>query len=394
MAGLPLTQIRSTDYMLDQTTILIVDDEAGPRESLQMILSPAHRVLIASSGREALKILGTTLVDLVTVDLNMPGMKGDELMRTIRRDFPAVEIIVITGCGTMDTAVEGLRYGICDYLSKPFDVAEVSSAVSRALGRKQSRRRLVDFLERLGDIMGKDRDSRDLLADLSADSELQNRLSSALLAHMQMRGQSSSDDGSESKLEFLEILAQTLESRDGLLRGHARRVGYYAHLLSERHGLEIEELDQIRIAAFLHDLGRVGPSNSSSPQPGSVGDRQEEEHPLIGAALVQPLGFSGGIAEAIRHHHERWDGGGFPDKLSGTAIPLASRVIAIVDAYDAITSDRLGTEVLSPCAAIEELKKQAGTSFDPKLVEEFAELVESGACDLEASEASAALGGQ
>ena len=194
-------------------------------------------------------------------------------------------------------------------------------------------------------------------------------------------------NGSESTLEFLEILAQALESRDGLLRGHARRVGYYAHVLSEQHGLEGKELDQIRIAAFLHDLGRVGLSSSTPAQTrGCVEDRQHKEHPEIGAALVRPLGFSDGIAEAILHHHEQWDGAGFPDQLSGTAIPVAARVIAIVDAYDAMSSDRPGFEVLSPEAALEEIQKQAGSLFDPNLVEAFVTLVESGACDLQTSE--------
>ena len=104
------TQIRPTDYLLNYTTILIVDDEPGPRESLKMILSPAHKVITCASGAEALEALATSSVDVVTIDLNMPSMKGDELMRRIRSEFPQVEIIIITGCGTVRTAVEGLRY--------------------------------------------------------------------------------------------------------------------------------------------------------------------------------------------------------------------------------------------------------------------------------------------
>ena len=107
-----------------------MDDERGPRESLRMILAPNHEVLQASSGAEALEILGTQHVDLVTLDLNMPGMKGQDLMRTIRSEYPQVEIIIITGCGSLESATEGIRSGICDYLQKPFDVVQVTASVA------------------------------------------------------------------------------------------------------------------------------------------------------------------------------------------------------------------------------------------------------------------------
>ena len=115
-----------------QSTVLIVDDERGPRESLRMILSQSHRVLQCESGVEALELLRSEDIDLMTLDLNMPGMMGEDLMRTVRADFPQVEIIIITGCGSIESAAEGIRYGICDYLQKPFDVVQVTAAVVRA----------------------------------------------------------------------------------------------------------------------------------------------------------------------------------------------------------------------------------------------------------------------
>ena len=133
--------------------ILIVDDGRGPRESLRMILSSNYDVSIAENGAEALELLRTDTIDLVTVDLNMPGMKGDELMRTIRAEFPQTEIIIITGCGSIETAVEGIRHGVFDYLTKPFDVVQVSASVERALERRQSRTRMVSFLEDISHIL-------------------------------------------------------------------------------------------------------------------------------------------------------------------------------------------------------------------------------------------------
>ena len=121
-------------------TVLVVDDESGPRESLRMLLTPNHEVLTSSNGANSLEILRTEKVDVVTLDLNMPGIGGEELMRTIHAEHPQVEIIVITGCASLASAQEGIRHGICDYLQKPFDVVQVTAAVNRALTRGGARR--------------------------------------------------------------------------------------------------------------------------------------------------------------------------------------------------------------------------------------------------------------
>jgi putative nucleotidyltransferase with HDIG domain len=378
MAPRTQTQIRSTRYLLDKTTILIVDDEPGPRESLRLILSPAHKVIACQSGAEALEFLGTTEVDLVTIDLNMPGMKGDELMRTIRREFPAVEIIIITGFGTVGTAVEGLRHGICDYISKPFDVAQVSSAVERALSRKQSRARMVEFLEGIGSVLGKDRDSRALIEELKANPELPAKL---LAATQDSAFADEDEDASrdDSTYLFLDVLAQALESRDSHLRGHAERVAEYAELLAKRIGADAGERERVKLASFLHDFGKLGLSrNIEEPaqQRSNANGPTLEDHPRIGARLVEPLGLSEEVVAAIRHHHESWDGDGFPDGLAGNEIPLTSRIIALVDAFDTLVSQRTGERGLSQEAAIEELEKQAGIRFDPGLVGEFISILE------------------
>ena len=219
----PHSEIRSTRYLLDKTTILIVDDEPGPRESLRLILSPAHKVIACESGAEALEFLGTTDVDLVTIDLNMPTMKGDELMRRIRREFPSVEIIIITGCGSVGTAVEGLRHGICDYISKPFEVVQVSQAVERALNRRQGRARMLEFLDGLGAVLGKDRDARQLIDELKSNPELPGKLTAAIQANtIPEPGQAEPAGASSGSGEFLDVLAQALECRDAELRSHGR----------------------------------------------------------------------------------------------------------------------------------------------------------------------------
>jgi DNA-binding NtrC family response regulator len=164
--GVPRELEGAVEERAERATVVIADDERGPRESLRMILAPSYRVLQASSGVEAREILGTHHVDLVTLELDMPGIKGQELMRTIRSEYPHVEIIVITGCGSLESAVEGIRSGICDYLQKPFDVAQVSSSVLRALSRQRARTRIGSFLKEFGGVAGRDRDAHAILDDV------------------------------------------------------------------------------------------------------------------------------------------------------------------------------------------------------------------------------------
>ena len=365
-----------------RSRVLIVDDEQGPRESLRMILSPGYEVLCARDGLEALEVLQTAPVDVVTLDLNMPGIKGEELMRRLASRFPSVEIIVITGYATLRSATEGIRAGIADYLAKPFDVAQVIAAVARAVARGRGRRRLADFLEALGEILGRERDVDLVLAQIEASPALRAR--TLELVESAGRAASAEAGAGFGSPAFFEVLAETIEARAAVLRGHARRVAWYAGLLAGRLGLHASEQEQLRCAAFLHDLGQVGVPSDLLERPGPLeaGEREAVRlHPEIGARLLQPLAVPRAVADGVRHHHERWDGGGYPDGLRGAGIPLAARIVALADAYDAMTSGRPHREALSPEAACAELERGAGSQFDPELTKEFLALVESGACD-------------
>ena len=387
MAHTPQPQIRPTEYMLAKTTILVVDDESGPRETLKVILSPAHKVFTAADGRAALDIMREHPVDLITIDLRMPGMDGERLMEVVREEFPSTEIVVITGKGSMESAVAGIRHGISDFITKPFDVVGVTNAVGRALRRRKERAHLVDFLEGVGSVLGKDRDSGELLDRLGRDDELRSRLCESFGTESAARmcepghDERSGDEPAAPNVEFLDVLAEALENRDGELRKHAQRVGFYADLLAEQIGVPEELRETIRLSSFLHDIGKVGLSDEDRQRaqlrarPEHVG---EEAHPEIGAGLVQPLGFDEAVAQAIRSHHECWNGAGFPDGLEGEAIPLAARVISVVDAFDKLTAGAEEEERRPIPDALAELQKQSGSRFDPAVVLAFCRMVESG----------------
>ncbi len=370
----------------DVGSILIVDDERGPRDSLRMILEPKHRVVQAASGAEALECLRREPIVLMTLDLNMPGMHGQELMRTVQAEFPKVEIVIITGCGTVESAAEGIRTGVCDYLQKPFDVVQVSAAVERALARHGARSRLSSFLEELGAVVGRDRDALAIVEDVQRSERMKGRVSELFERSGQTQGSTGSVLDPPGTIEFLEVLAETIEVKDRYMRGHARRVAFYASLLADRLDLNPTELEHIRLSAFLHDLGKVGVPTDLLLRAGALDATERalvEQHPVIGARLIKPLMIPTAISSAIRHHHEWWDGSGYPDGQSGDQIPLAARIIGIVDAFDAMSSDRPYRKALSREVVCDELRRFSGIQFDPELAKQFLFVLESGACDID-----------
>jgi DNA-binding response OmpR family regulator len=236
--------------MADRTreTILVVDDERGPRESLRMILSPSFTVLTAPNAIDALAILRREPIDIMTIDLNMPGMGGQDLLRRVHEEFPNTEVVVITGCATVESAAESVRIGICDYLEKPFDVVKVGAAIQRAVSRRRARGGLRSFLESSARWSAATRtprrsSTRSSAVRSCADSCRGCSPSAATRA-------SRSREAEELRtVDFLEVLAETIETKGRYMRGHARRVAFYAGLLAERMGLFGKDQEQVRLAA-------------------------------------------------------------------------------------------------------------------------------------------------
>jgi putative two-component system response regulator len=366
-------------------TILVVDDERGPRESLRMILSPSFRVLAAGSAIDALAILRRESVEIVTVDLNMPGMGGQDLIRRVHEEFPNTEIVVITGCATVESAAESVRIGICDYLEKPFDVVKVGAAIARAISRRRARGGLRAFLEELGAVVGREQDAAAILHEVGRSQKLRGRLGQ-LLTGRGDEDAARAEAEERRTIDFLEVLAETIETKGEFMRGHARRVSFYAGLLAERVGLFGREQEQVRIAAFLHDLGKVGVPSELLLREGALDPNERkivEQHPLIGARLVRPLLLQSDLTLAIQHHHEWWDGTGYPDGLSSQDIPHAARIVSIADAFDAMSCDRPYRRALRRPVVLGELRRFAGVQFDPNLAKEFAAIVESSAQDVD-----------
>ncbi|MBI4500577.1 MAG: response regulator [Gemmatimonadetes bacterium] len=327
----------------NSVTCLVVDDEPAVREVVARVLDGAgYRTLQAGSGAEALRLLEREheRVELVISDLQMPGMDGAALLRQVQRRWPELGTVIVTGVAELTTAVELLQAGAYDYITKPFGIDEVVARVRQALDKK----RLVT----------------------------ENRRYQMHLAEL-VRQQASRIE--ELFLEAVQTLVEALEAKDPYTRGHSARVSSYAAATARALGLPEGEVHLIQLGAELHDVGKIGVRESVLLKPAALSDEEYRHimsHTVVGAAILSPLFKNAPDALAIvRSHHERMDGRGFPDGLSGDRIPISARVVTVADAFDAMTSGRTYRSARGSREALDEVRAGAGTQFDPDVVAAF-----------------------
>ena len=327
--------------------VLIVDDEPNIRTVLRIALKPeGYELAEAGDGAEALERFADWPPDVVVSDLLMPRVNGTALLREARARDDTVGFILLTGVGTVADAVEALRLGADDYLLKPFNVDEVALSIRRALRHRA--------------LVRENRYYQHVLEERVAELALQVE---------------------QLTVDALLTIANAVEARDGYTGGHVERVTRYAVAAGRKLGVEGERLRGMWVAGLLHDIGKIGVPDTILKKPdGLTPDEFEvmKRHPRIGAAILERSPFLRPAVEGVLHHHERWDGRGYPDGLRGEEIPLEGRILAVADAYDAIVTTRAYRDRRDPEAAVEELRRCAGTQFDPAVVEAFVAAMEEG----------------
>lgn len=348
--------------------ILIVDDEIGPRESLRMILKPNYNVYTVESGHAAVQMVQQIEIDVMTLDLKMPGISGIETLKEIRVIDPDVMIIIITGYGTLKSAIEAIRYGVFDYIPKPFNVPEILSMIDKAIQRRRLNRKVKEVL---GNCLTQP-------SPQESTSYSDAILSKNGIGFTQPKWSEINPLDHQNCLEFAKVLAYTLEEKDPYTSGHSERVCYYSDFVAKRLFLSPKERTELQIASYLHDIGKIGISNRFINKKGALTSTDWaiiKQHTKKSIELLLPLNLSPNILAYIQHHHERYDGTGYPDGLAGEKIPLGSRIIAISDAYDSMTSDRPYRKPLTNGDAKRELVNNAGKQFDPNLVTTFLDVL-------------------
>jgi response regulator RpfG family c-di-GMP phosphodiesterase len=327
--------------------ILIVDDEDNVRSVLLRHLQEEGSDCIACpSALDALGKMKDQRFSLVISDVMMPGMSGMEFLRLIKKEDPEVAFIMITGLMDINTAVDSLRIGACDFITKPFELPAIRRAVDRAL----ERRRLI-------------------IENRYYRQELERKVRERTLELNEAL-----HDVEESYKITLEALVTALDAREHETQAHSQRVREYTLTLAQILGLKHDDLIQTGRGALLHDVGKIGVRDSILLKPGKLNEEEWVEmrkHPQIGYGILQSIEFLSPAAEIVLCHQERWDGKGYPNRLAGLDIPLGARIFAVVDTLDAMTSDRPYRKALSFEEALREIRANSGSQFDPRVTEAF-----------------------
>lgn len=323
--------------------VTVVDDEPCARDVLvRAVRSWDYACQSAASAEEAVALLERRPTPVVVTDLRMPGQGGAWLVREVQRRWPMVAVIVVTAGDEVDALAKCLDAGAQHYFLKPIHFDEFQHALATTLRAQQARRH---------------------------DAHSRRQLERALDHHRGKRR--------HTFLSAVTSLVRTLEARDAYTSGHSLRVRSYVRRLAHHLKLDGQTRRYASLAAKLHDIGKIGLPEAILNKSGGLTVAEFSlvmDHPAIGERILRPFIRSEGVLAGIRGHHERFDGGGYPDGLRGEQIPFLARMIAVADCFDALTSRRAYRQPLPPGAALEVLRRGAGTQLDPQLAKAFVEM--------------------
>jgi putative nucleotidyltransferase with HDIG domain len=342
----------------DPTKILIVDDDASVRDVITVLLGEeGYACTAVTSAEAALDAARQTEYPLVISDVRMPGRDGFWLLDRMRDAHPDTAVVMLTAYGDTEAAVECLRNGAADYLLKPPKVTELIRAIERALGRRRldlARQKYRRSLENR---------VREKTAELSrALHDLESTYSQTLWS-----------------------LVAALDAREHETGDHSQRVVRLSLAVARRLGLPERDLPDLGRGALLHDIGKIGVPDAILLKADRLSEAEWAEmrrHPQIGYDILRSIDFLERSADMVLAHQERFDGLGYPRGLAGDEIPIAARIFAIADTYDAMTSDRPYRKALSPEAARVEIARCSGTQFDPRCAEAFLSMRQRELADL------------
>lgn len=321
--------------------ILVVDDEAGIRESFKIMLGDEYNISTATGGNECLELLEKgRQFSLIILDLRMPKLDGMEVLRRIKKTNPGLPVIILTAVSTHQTVVDALKLGAADFIAKPADIYRVKEVVKKTL--LQTKMQSGGFGTKEA---------------ISADELLK-----------------------ESFAEAINVLMEVIEIKSPCLAAHSRWTAKYVVAIAEKMGFTKEEIETIRQTSLLHDIGKIVLSDEIIDKPKAELTKEEQEqlkkHTEIGERILNHFKLMPIEHVMIRHHHEWFDGSGYPDELKGEEIPVCARIMAIANAFEEMTSTTYNKKPLSNHQAIEELRRASGTKFDPKIVETFIEIIQ------------------
>ncbi len=320
-------------------TVLVVENDREARRAMESALHQAgYELSRASSTQEAIGLLRSQKFDIMLSDSLILGTEGMQVLGLASSIHPMMPIVVTTAPSMANEARQAMRHGITDLLVKPFNVQELPVVIERNLERKRIERQML--LEKSTGIL----------------------------------------------LQAIDALVAAIDAKDSLTAGHTARVTHISLAIADTLGLPSEERYTLELAARLHDIGKLSLPDSALNKPGRLSDEEwaaMQRHPLVGSQIVGAIEELSYISTIVRHHHERLDGNGYPDGLQGEAIPFLSRIIAVADAFEAMTSERSYRQRMTTDEATSELRRCVGTHYSEEIVEALVESLKSGAIEEE-----------
>ena len=318
-------------------TTLVVDHEPATRTSLERLLGGlGHEVVAVGSADEALVEASRRKLSCILLDAHLADRPAAELVEALIEHEPGVAVIVLSGSNDAEAAVDCLRRGAMDYLVKPCDQSALELAIARAMARRRAQleyAEMHDWLQR---------------EKIRQDAELRREREN--LQHVSVAA--------------LEALVNALEAKDAYLRGHSARIADLSAMVAAELGMNDEQVELVRVAGRLHDIGKIGIRESVLGKRGPLTAEEFDHvksHVIVGAQILAPLTHLRDVISYVRSHHERDDGTGYPDNLAGDAIPAGARILGAAEVFDALTTARPYQDKMSPEEAVARMRDLIGT---------------------------------
>ena len=325
----------------DLVTTLVVDDEDSIRSALQRLLtSMGHEVIATATAGEALAEIRRRKIACILLDVRLPDASGPDMVPMILKEEPNAAILMLTAVNDANTAALCMQRGAMDYLVKPVDLQDLERAIGRALARR-----------------------RDLIEQAETQAWLKQEI-------VQRGAELRRERGNLERISVatLEALVNALEAKDAYLRGHSARVADLSAMIAAEMGLSDEQIEMVRTAGRLHDIGKIGIREAVLHKHGPLSEEEFDHvktHVLIGAQILAPLHHLREVISYVRSHHERHDGTGYPDGLVGEAIPIGARILGVAEVFDALTTVRPYQEKMSQEQAVSRMRDLVGTVISP-----------------------------
>lgn len=324
------------------STVLIVDDEEAGRQTLESILEgEGYQLVMAENGQQAIETAKAVLPDVILLDVMMPGMTGFEVCERIRNNpsIAEIPIIVLTALDDRESLLTALKAGADDFITKPFDRFELRARLI-GITRLNRYHKLAEERQKLRNV------------------------------HTELL---------EAYEETIAGWSRAMDLRDRETEGHSQRVTDLTLKMAKMFGMSDEELVHVRRGALLHDMGKLGIPDSILQKQDKLNEEELEvmrKHPQFAYDLLNPIEYLRGALDIPYCHHEKWDGTGYPRGLKGEEIPVAARLFAVVDVWDALTSDRSYRSAWKKEDALNHIREQAGKHFDPQVVDLFFKVID------------------